>query len=49
MTVSQALTIAEDLTLTAERAGQVLFGRDCALAVLAKRVRELNVATGVQR
>lgn len=48
MTVSQALIIAEELELGARSQAKTLFGRDCALVVLAKRVRELNVLAGVQ-
>lgn len=49
MTVSQALVMGEELIVSAKSAGKTLFGRDAALAVLAKRVRELNVLAGVQK
>jgi hypothetical protein len=49
MTVSQALCIAEELAMGAEAHARLLFGRDQALVVLAKRVRELNVEKGVQK
>ena len=47
--MSQALTLGEELELAADHAAKKLFGRDAALVVLARRVRELNVSSGVQK
>ena len=43
MSVSEALCLAEAMVLDAKLSTRRLFGRDLALAVLAQRVRELNV------